>query len=227
MALLKTLGGWFRAKDRVASDKIESSNLVEFAKNDLEDMQKDYTAVQENIGHIKARVSQLNGDIKDINDQITTNTNKATQLVAKATPEAENLAKQICASIEALEARLKINSEAVAQQEKLLAQQEDTKTALEDHLQECNNELEIMKTQQDVTSGNQTLVHVNAGSSGSAVEKFKERRRKLDEKLAFSSAMVEQSQDHATSLAEKADKVLGTSKGSALFEKLKADKKTA
>jgi hypothetical protein len=39
--------------------------------------------------------------------------------------------------------------------------------------------------------------------------------------------MVEQSQDHATSLADKADKILGTSKGSALFDKLKADKKTA
>lgn len=227
MALLKTLGGWFRAKDRVASEKIEDTNLVEFAKNDLEDMQKDYTAVQENIGHIKARISQLNGDIKDINDQVSTNTNKATQLIAKATPEAENLAKQICASIEALEAKLKINTEAVAQQEKLLAQQEETKDTLESHMQECKNELEIMKTQQDVTNGNQTLVHVNAGSSGSAVEKFKERRRKLDEKLAFSSAMVEQSQDHATSLAEKADKVLGTSKGSTLFDKMKADKKTA
>jgi phage shock protein A len=115
----------------------------------------------------------------------------------------------------------------VAQQEKLLAQQEETKDTLESHMQECKNELEIMKTQQDVTNGNQTLVHVNAGSSGSAVEKFKERRRKLDEKLAFSSAMVEQSQDHATSLAEKADKVLGTSKGSTLFDKMKADKKTA
>jgi phage shock protein A len=225
MALLKTLGGWFRAKDRVASEKIEDSNIVEFAKNDLEDMEKDYTAVEENIGHIKARISQLNGEIKDINDQISVNTNKATQLVAKKTPEADSLAQQICGAIEALEKKLEINKQALAQQEGLLTQQEEVKNTLEEHMQECKNELEIMKTQKDVTEGNQTLVDVNA--HGSSVERFKERRKKLEEKLAFSSAMVKQTQEHSVSLAEKADKVLGTSKGSALFEKLKADQKTA
>lgn len=40
MALLKTIGGWFRAKDRTVSEQIEQSNVVEFAKNDMEDMKK-------------------------------------------------------------------------------------------------------------------------------------------------------------------------------------------
>ena len=82
-----------------------------------------------------------------------------------------------------------------------------------------------MKTQKEVTDANKSLVHISADSSGSAVEKFKSRRKKLQEDLRISSAMVEETQDHATSLQEKADKLLGTDKGSVLFEKLKAAKK--
>lgn len=146
--------------------------------------------------------------------------------MAKGTPDAESLAQQLCSAVESLEQKLDINKQALAQQEKLLTQQQTTKDSLEKHIQECSNELELMKTQKEVTDANKTLVHVSADSSGSSVEKFKERRRKLQEELRASSAMVEETQDHATSLSEKADKLLGTDKGSALFDKLKA-KKTA
>jgi len=224
MGLLKSVGGWFRAKDREAGEKIENSNIVEFARNDLEDMNKDLMTVRENIGHVKARIGQLTGDIKDINDQISNNTSKAEQLLSKGTPEAENLAKQMCSAVETLQQKLQMNKDALAQQEKLLAQQQETKAVLEQHVEECRNELDLMKTQQEVTKGNESLVAVDAGASGSAVEKFKERRRKLQEKLSVSQAMVEETQEHSQSLSEKADKLLGTDKGSALFEKLKASK---
>jgi phage shock protein A len=223
--VLNALGGWFKAKDRQTAEKIEESNIVEFAKNDLEHMEGDLKKVQENIGHVKARISQLNDEIKEIKDEITTNTGKASQLLDKGTPQAEGLAQQICASVEALQKKLEINQQALTQQEALLDQQQETKTTLEDHLQECKNELEIMKTQKAVTEGNETLVSVSAESSGSSVEKFKERRKALDAKLKFSTAMVEQTQDGAKSLSQKADDLLGKSKGSELFEKLRANKK--
>jgi phage shock protein A len=223
MALLKTLGGWFRAKDRQTADKIEQTNIVEFAKNDLEDMDKDYRTVQENIGHVKARIAQLNDDIKEIGDQITSNTAKAELLLTKTgNTDAEALAQQMCSAVESLEQKLDMNKQALVQQEKLLEQQKTTKATLEQHIQECKNELDLMKTQKEVTDANKTLVHVSSDSSGSSVEKFKERRRKLQEELRVSTAMVEETQDHATSLEEKADKLLGTDKGSALFAKLKA-----
>lgn len=224
MALLKTVGGWFRAKDRQASEKIEQTNIVEFAKNDLEDMEKDLRSVHENIGHVKARIAQVNMDIKDIEEQISNNTSKAELLLAKGTPDAESLAQQMCSAVESLDQKLAMNKQALAQQEKLLVQQKATEASLEQHIQECKNELDLMKTQKEVTEANKTLVHVSADSSGSAVEKFKERRKKLQEDLNYSTAMVEETQEHATSLEDKADRLLGTNKGSALFEKLKAKK---
>ena len=170
MAILKTLGGWFRAKDREASEKIEQTNVVEFAKNDLEDMEKDLRTVHENIGHVKARIAQLGEEVKDIQEQIDNNTSKAELLLAKGTSEAENLAQQMCTSVESLEQKLEMNKQAFAQQEKLLAQQKTTESSLEQHIQECKNELDLMKTQKEVTDANNSLVHISADSSGSAVE---------------------------------------------------------
>jgi len=224
MGLVKTLGGWFHAKDRQTAEKIEDSDPVEFAKNDLEEMNKDLTTVHENIGHVKARIATINDDIKEINDQIANNTTKAKLLIDKGTPDAEALAKQMCSAVSALNAKLDINKDALAQQEKLLVQQQETEATLEGHIQECTNELSIMKTQKEVTDGNNTLVHVDAGASGSAVEKFHDRRKKLQEQLAMSTAMVEETQKHSESLDAKADKLLGVDKGSSLFDSLKAAK---
>ena len=103
----------------------------------------------------------------------------------------------------------------------MLKQFEESKSALESNIQQCKNDLEIMKTQKEVTDANKTLVNVDTGKSGSAVERFKERRRKLDEQLRVSAAMVEQVKP-SESLAAQADKALGKTPGSALLEKLKA-----
>ena len=224
MDLLKTLGGWFRARDRQASEKLEQTNIVEFAKNDLEDMNKDLKTVHENIGHIKARIAQYQDDIKELESQIANNTSKAEQLLAKGDPKLEELAKQMCTQVESLDQKLAMNKQALEQQEALLIKQRETETSLEEHIQECTNELELMKTQKEVTDANKSLVNVSADASGSAVDKFKARRRKLQEELRVSSAMVEETQDHAKTLEEKADAALGIGKGSALFEKLKAKK---
>jgi phage shock protein A len=226
MAILKTIGGWFRATDRVAAKKIEDANIIEFSTNDLEDIQKDLKTVHENKGRVKARMAQLREDITDLKEQITNNTSKAEQLLGTGKPEAETLATQMCAAVEAMEEKVKIQEAALAQQEKLLAQQETTEASLETALQDCKNELDLMKTEKAVTDANKSLVNVSANSAGSAVEKFKERRRKLKEDLHVSSAMVEETQENSKTLDQKADAMLGKSKGSALLEKLKA-KKTA
>jgi phage shock protein A len=218
MALFKAFKSLLRAKDRQAADKIESGNVVEFAKNDMEDMQHDLRTVQENVGHIKARIAGLNDDMKVIQEQIDNDTTKAEALMAKGN---EDLAQKLCAEVETLTLKLTINKQALDQQNALLKQHEESKSTLEDNIRQCENDLEIMKTQKEVTDANQTLVKVDAGASGSAVQKFAERRKKLNEQLRVSAAMVEETKA-PESLSKQADKALGTSPGSALFAKLKA-----
>lgn len=221
MAFFKALKGFLRVSDRKAADSLENTDPVEFAKNDMEDMQSDLRTAQENLGHIKARMGQLTDDMKEIQEQIDNNTAKAKALLAKGTPDAEELARKLCTAVEGLEQKQEVNKQAMVQQEALLKQFESTKDTLEEHIQECQSDLEIMKTQKEVTDANKTLVNVDAGKSGSAVERFKERRRKLDEKLRVSTAMVEETKA-PESLTSQADKLLGTTKGSALFASLKA-----
>jgi phage shock protein A len=221
MALLGALKGFFRVTDRKAAESLENSDPVEFAKNDMEDMKHDMQTVMENLGHIKARMSQLTDDMKDLQDQINNDTNKAQALIAKHTDATDKLAEQLCKEVEGFQAKLDVLKGAMTQQEGLLTQFEDSKAALEDHMRECQNDLEIMKTQQAVTDANKSLVNVDTGKSGSAVQRFKERRRKLDEQLRVSSEMVKQAEP-SKSLAQQADEALGKTKGSALFASLKA-----
>ena len=221
MAFINALKGLFRVTDRKAAESLENTDPVEFAKNDMEDMNADLLTVQQNLGHIKARMGQLTDDMKEIQDQIDNDTQKAQALIDKKTPATDDLAQKLCKEIEGLEQKLAINKQAMEQQEALLKQFEDSKATLEDHIQQCQSDLEIMKTQKEVTDANSTLVTVDTGKSGSAVERFKERRRRLDEKLRVSTAMVEQAKP-SESLAAQADKALGTTPGSALFAKLKS-----
>ena len=206
MAFLNALKGLFRVTDRKTAEGLENTDPVEFAKNDMEDMHADLLTVQQNLGHIKARMGQLTDDMKEIQDQIDNDTAKAQALLAKGGNE--ELAGKICAEVEALEQKLAVNKQAMEQQEALLKQFEGSKAALESNIQQCQNDLEIMKTQKEVTDANKTLVNVDSGKSTAHVEKFKERRRKLDEQLRVSAAMVDQVKP-SESLAAQADKALG------------------
>jgi phage shock protein A len=218
-----------KAKDREAAQAIEDGNVLGFAQNDLEDIENDRNKVLENIGHIKGRISVITDEITDLTEQITNNTSKAEQLIAKAEgltdqkkTDAEALAQQMCAQVETLEKKKTVQELALKSQKDLLIQQEAVSKELDEAYEQCKNDMELMKTQKDVTDANKSMKQIDTGSAQSAVAKFKERRKKMNEQLATSKAMAEQTQEHSKTLDQKADELLGKSKGSDLFEKMKA-----
>jgi phage shock protein A len=231
MGLFNAAKGFFRAKDRQAGEAIEASDPLGFAQNDLDDIEKNVASTRENIGHIKGRISVITDEITDLTEQITNNTNKAEQLIAKVDAlegqkktDAETLAQQMCAQVETLEKKKAVQDQALQSQKNLLTQQEGVLKELEAAYEECKNDMELMKTQQEVTDANNSLQKIDVNSAQSAVAKFEERRKKMKERLATSTAMAEQTTQHSQTLEQKADALLGNSKGSALFEKLKAKK---
>jgi phage shock protein A len=234
MALFKAVKGLFRAKDRDAANAIEESNVIGFAQNDLEDIENDLAKGRDNIGHIKGRIQVITDEITDLTEQIKNNTDKAELLIAKSDSldgtkkiDAETLAQQMCAQVETLEKKKAIQEQALTSQKELLTQQESVVKELEEAYEQCKNDMELMKTQQDVTEANNSMKQVDVGSAQSAVAKFKERRKKMNEQLATSKAMAEQTTDHSKSLDQKADEMLGKGKGSDLFEKMKAKRAQA
>jgi phage shock protein A len=226
MGLFKSLFGLARAKDRDVANAIEEKNIIGFAQNDLEDIQKDLDKARDNIGHIKGRIKSITEEIADLDDQIKNNLSKAEQLIGTGKPGAEELARQMCAKADSLDAQKKVQERALESQKKLLEQQESVEKELEGAFEECHNEMELMKTEHEVTEGNDSLTKVDSSSAQSAVSKFRERRKKMTEKLYTSEALAEQTKERGKSLDQKADELLGNNKGSATFEKLKAKKAT-
>jgi phage shock protein A len=222
MQIFKSMGGFFRAKDRQAAEAIEKQNIVGFAQNDLDDIQKDLDKVTHNIGHIKGRIQSITDEITDLTTQISNSTSKVEKLLAKQSTDAEALAQQICAQIENLEQKKAVQEKALTDQKALLTQQQGVEQELRSAFDECKNEMELMKTEKEVTDANKSLEQVSIGSAQSAVSKFRDRRKILREQLYESKAMAEQSKESSKTLDQKADELLGKTKGSDLLEKMKA-----
>lgn len=222
MALFKALGGWLKAKDREAAEAIENQNLTEFAKNDLEAMQGELRKVTQNLGSIKGRTKTMEDEIKEKKTEIKDRTAKAEQLIAA---DKEELAAKQCAIIETMQAEVEALTDALKQQQQLYNTQVTNRDKLRESIQACESELRLMKTQEEVTKSNEALATVNVDGAQSAVSKFQERRKKMQERLNTSQALAEEQQASSNdSLDAETAAALGQSKGSALLEKLKAKK---
>ena len=215
-------GKLVKAKDSQIADKIENDNIVEFAKQDVEKIQQNLATVQGNIGKLKGRIQTLTEDIAENEKQIVDSTDKAKKLLATGKSEMEDLAKQHCANVSTLQTKNETLKTALKQQQDLLARETTTKTKLDKALQQCRQDLDIMKTEKEVADANKSLASVNINDSASAVQKFHDKRRILHEQLSETTAIVEETTSET--LEEKTAKALGDEPGNDLFAQLKAQK---
>jgi phage shock protein A len=217
MGLLSNLFKWGKVQEKKMSNALENGNEVDFAGQDLEQMEKDYRVVLENMGKIKARKLSLERDVREKKEEITDRMEKAEALLNGGN---EELAKKHCEIVEDLETEVGALEGALKQQNDLYVLQEKNKNELKSAVDQAKRDIKIMKTMSDVAKSNESISVVDTSNSTSALSAFQDRKKKMQEKLDVSKAMLEEKHEN-NSLEAETQKALGKSKGSDLFNKLK------
>jgi len=222
LKILGALGNMFKAADANAAEKIEEANLTDFAKLDLEKMRTELQKVTRNLGEIKGRLMTMKDDIADKKKESKDRMAKAEQLLASEAKNAEELAQAQCAKSESLDAEIEALTTALKQQEQLYTTQEANKNQLKETIRDCESQLNIMKTMEDVTKSNEALSAVNMDGAKSASAKFAERQKKMQNRLNVSAALAEETKDGDATLDDATNAALGNVKGASKLAALKA-----
>ena len=203
--LFKSLFGLAKAKQSEAAEAIEDKNRVSFAKQDIEEVEKKLRESRVAVGNIKGRVMGLEREVKEKKDEAADRETKA-----KALKEAgkTDLAKQQwnirCELIDEVET-LKIS---LSQLKKTYEQQKVNVGELEGNLNAMKRSLQRMKTMDEVKKSNEAISAVDTSGSTSALEKFREREKKMQQELNTSTALMEEGKDATMSLDKATEKAL-------------------
>jgi len=216
MKLFKSLVAWGKAKDTELANKLEEKHEVEFAEQDLENMEKDLSAAIKALGDIKARLMGMERDIKEKETEIADRTEKARQLKAK---DMMDLAMKQCAIIEDVTATVEVLRNSYTDLKAHYETQLENKNKLQSSVEEGRRSIKLMKTMRDVAQSNESLTTIKVGGASSALEKFQARKKRLQERLDSSKAILDE-QSTGDRLDEETEKALGNQKGSSLFDSL-------
>lgn len=216
MKLFKSLVSWGKAKDTELANKLEEKHEVEFAQQDLEAMERDLAAAIKALGDIKARLMGMERDIKEKETEITDRTDKARQLKGK---EMTDLALKQCAIIEDVTATVEVLRNSYTDLKAHYETQLENKNKLQSSVEEARRSIKLMKTMRDVAQSNESLTTIKVGGASSALEKFQARKKRLQERLDSSKAILDE-QSSGDRLDEETEKALGNQKGSSLFDSL-------
>lgn len=218
MKVLSSLFRWIKAKDSSASEAIENSNAVAFAKQDLEKMEKDRDAARDAVATIKAEVARLGRDVHNKKVAIIAKTSDAEALLAKGN---EALATQVCAMIEDLEAEIAVLEKSLAQQQALCHQQEQQYHQLNQAVSDAGRSLKMMQTMESVAASTEKASSVKIGDGSSALARFKQREAAVQARLDKAQAASDLSLPAEEKLEEQVKAVLGDVKGGTVLARLK------
>ncbi len=219
MKLVTTVFRWLKAKDAEKSEAIENANAAAFAKQDLEQLEKDRDVARDAIASIKAEAARLERDVEAKKRAVAGKTADAQALLSAGK---EDLATQVCALIEDMEGEIPVLENALQQQRGLCSQQEQQYQQLNQAVSDARRSLRMMQTMEAVAASTEKAASVKIGDGSSALARFKQReetiRLRLDKAQAASalSAPAEQRLDDQVRTA------LGSGKGNSVLQRLKA-----
>ena len=219
MKLLGTVFRWIQAKDTETSEAIEDANAVAFAKQDLVQLEKDRDTARDEIASIKAEVARLERDVAAKKAAVAAKTADAQALLDAGK---EDLATQICALIEDMEAELPVLEGALAQQLNLCSQQETQYHQLNQAASDARRSLKMMQTMEAVAASTEKAASVKIGDGSSALTRFKKRESTIRLRLDKAQAASELSLPVEQRLEDQVKDALGTRKGSSVLARLKA-----
>jgi len=220
MGLLKTLFNYGKVKSNEAAEKIENSdsNRIGFAKQDLADMETQLREARAGLGRIKAKLMGFEREIKEKNSEIETRTATVKQL-----KEANKiaLAKKNWEVVVGLKDEVEVLEASRKQFQANYDQQKANVYKLESNLSEAKRSLKMMQTMNDVKKSNEALTTIDTSGSESCLSRFEARKKKMQEDLDASIAMLEeQSAGSTDDLDVQSAKALGTVKGQDEFDAL-------
>jgi phage shock protein A len=219
MGGLKSLfANWGRKVDAAAqneADKIASENAVDFGKQDIAKLKSDVESVKSNIGSIKGEIAVL----KDKKDSYEAQIKKHDADALALETVNPTLSQQHLEAGEGLERQVESLKIAIDVQEKLLAEQMNTRRDLESSLQQVETDLVTLKAMTDAAAANEKLAQISSGSGTSALATFKQRQEEAKKRLIKSQTMKESTASE--SLEEQTRKALGASGASSRLAKLK------
>jgi len=218
MGLFKTLINLTKVKSAEAAEKIEDTNRVGFAKQDLSDMETQLRESRAGLGRVKAKLMGFERDIKEKNGEIENRTSTVKQL---KTAGKIDLAKRNWEIVVDLKDEVGILEASKKQFQGNYDQQKANVEKLEKNLSEAKRSLKMMQTMQDVKNSNEALTSVDTSGSESALSRFERRQKKMQEELDTSTAILEeQNTGSSDDLDAQSAKALGTVKGQSEFDLL-------
>lgn len=214
MGLLKTIKRFLFAKSTQASEYLEDSNITAFAQLEVTQLKKDHAQAIMNVAKVEGRIGMLEQDIKELELEVKNRTLDVKTLLSK---KKDNLAQRVCARIETCQQEMVTLKDAHTQQKELAKELEDGRDELAIAVDEVDNQLRIMKTMSNVIETNESLGSINTNNSKSAINAFKDQRKRLQEKLLVTRSVTAQT----TSLEKDINTVVGKVPGQDTLAKIK------
>jgi phage shock protein A len=222
MKALASIMRWFKAKDSEVSEAIEREHEVDFAKQDLEAMQKDLAQVTNGVGEVKATIAGLKRDMGDKERMAGNLEEDARALIAKGK---EELASKLCQQIEPMEAEIEVYKKTIEQQEAMLHTLQEKRSKLQEAVQQAESSLRMIQTMDTVARASEKISTVKVGESASALTRFQDRQKRVQNRLDQAKAIQEMaSEDKGELLQTEVEQALGRSKGASVLERLKKEK---
>jgi len=216
---MTTVFRWLKAKDAEKSEAIENANAAAFAKQDLEQLERDRDTARDAIAGIKAEAARLERDVAAKKTAVAAKTADAEALLNAGK---EDLAAQVCALIEDMEAEIPVLESALSQQRGLCDQQEQQYQQLNQAVSDARRSLRMMQTMEAVAASTEKAASVKVGDGSSALARFKQRESTIRLRLDKAQAASELSAPAEQRLDDQVKSALGAGKGSSVLARLKS-----
>jgi phage shock protein A len=187
--LFKNVGKAIDAKADEKASKIAEENMVEFGKQDIQQMESDLRTIKNNIGSIKGEIVVLEDNLKDIKNKIEKHDSDA---LALSETGKNDLAEQHVSMSISLEKQAESLSQALESQKSVLNEQIKNKNDLASSLQQAQADLVTIKAMTDAAKANEKLAQVSTASGTNALASFRERQEAAKKRLIKSQSLKEE-----------------------------------
>jgi len=214
MGLLKNLFTWGKARSDEAAEKVENSDPIGFAKQEIQEIEDQKNAARTNVGKMKAQILAIKRELKENQSEYDNTISKAKALKESKPELALKLAERAAETKEAIDT----NEVSLKTLEGHLEKQQKNFDALEKAVKQANRDLKSMKSMDQVTKSTEALNSVDLEGSESALSKFKGRKERMKMKMDEVEAIAD---TKGEDLDAQADAALGKgSKGADLLASL-------
>lgn len=223
---LFSIFGTLKKKAEIESDKaaqkIEDSDPVGFAENDLKGIKKDLNTAQSNVAKMMAQENDIKDQISDLKSELESRTASGRKLKKQFEDGDEGkkaLLDKVIAKIRSIKEELEPLEESLAEIQGHRAKHEANVEKLRKGKEDAERDIRSMKAMEQVTKSTEALAEINVGNSESKLASFKDRKKKMKMRLNEASALND-IQNSGDNLDAELDAALGDSVNDSIYDEL-------